>query len=245
MRHYPKDEYDFKELQKLNAENWMVECLKMDPDYCSWGNYEDYMCHDGNGWDSRCEFNSIQDGGLWGLDVLNELVNFYFEIYRKGENCKNCDQSGYNEETKKISDDWYDFNRTGKRWCNNITQDEVDALWEKNRLHFNFKEKPMAEEVNEKRKGQVFIHDAINKFICIEQRAKRLGVWGYCEQCDGTGYIYTEPKAKLGLQLWILHPRKGCSRGVYIKNIKQEELPVIITYLKEAQKRNNERFSRL
>lgn len=243
MRKYPENESEFKELEELNAENWMIECLKKNPDYVWWGNYEDYMCHDGSGWDSRCEVDSIKEG-LWGLDEYNELVNFYFEVYRKSEECKFCDQSGYNKETKQISDDWYDFANTGKKWCYDITQDEVDALWDNHRLHIDFKEKPTAEEVNKwARKG--FGHDAINHWICVEQRAKRLGVWGYCEHCEGKGRIYIEPKAKLGLQLWILHPRKGCSRGIYIKDVKQEELSTVIAHLKEAQNRNNERFSKL
>lgn len=243
MRKYPENESEYKELGELNAEEWMIECLKKNPDYVWWGNYEDYMCKK-DGWDGAIESDSIEEG-LWNLDELNELVNYYFEVYRSNIECEECENSGYNKKTKQISDDWYDFNNTGRRWCDKITQDEVDALWKNNRLHHDFKETPTAEEVNKWSKGRGIGHDAINHWICVEQRAKRLGVWGYCEHCEGKGRIYTEPKAKIGLQLWMLHPRKGCSRGVYIKDIKQEELSTVISHLKEAQKRNNERFAKL
>ena len=47
------------------------------------------------------------------------------------------------------------------------------------------------------------------------------------------------------LQLWVLHPRKGCSRGVRIKNVLQSDIPKVIEYLQEARKRNDDRFSKL
>lgn len=118
MRTYPSDDYDKEELERLNAEPWMVELLKCNPDYPFWGNYEDYMIKD-SGWDARAEIESVSD--LWELDDLNEVVNFYFEIIRESHKCESCDGSGLNPETKQISDDWYDFANTGRRWCENIT----------------------------------------------------------------------------------------------------------------------------
>ena len=215
--------------------------LKKNPEYLCWGNYEDYMCNKEEGWNRPVELEEVED--LWQLDNFNELVNFYFEIYRKSEECKWCEGTGLNPATKKISDDWYDFNRNGTRWCDKITQDEVDALWNEGRLR-DFKEKPTAEQVNEwERKG--FGHDLINRMICTKQRAKRLGVYGHCSTCEGKGYNYTDDKVHLGLQMWIIHPRKGASRGVFLKNIEKDEIKKVISYLKEAQKRNNERFLKL
>lgn len=242
MRTYPNDKYDKEELERLNAEPWMVKLLKCNPEYPFWGNYEDYMSG-GSGWDKPCELESFSE--MWELDELNEVVNFYFEICRENHKCEDCEGSGYNPETKHISDDWYDFANTGRRWRENITQDEVEALWEHNRLHCDFKEKPTAEQVNAWEKGRGIGHDSINHYICVEQRAKRLGVYGHCEKCGGYGYIFDEEKAHLELQLWVLHPRKGCSRGVRIKNILQSDIPKVIEYLQTARKRNDERFAKI
>ena len=108
-----------------------------------------------------------------------------------------------------------------------------------------------AEEVNAvnrrgaKHVGDLHSHDAINRNIMIEVRAKRLGVYGLCSKCNGRGSVYTEPHAHVNLVLWMLHPRKGCSRGIEIKNIKQKDLPKVFTYLTEAAKRNAQRFGRI
>jgi len=52
-------------------------------------------------------------------------------------------------------------------------------------------------------------------------------------------------KPQLALQLWIIHPRKGASRGVYIKNIQQSELPTVFEWLNKAASQNAERFSKI
>lgn len=273
MRYYPESESDFKEVERMNAKPWQVEMLKKNPSYNSWGVYEDYMMKQGDGWDSRVIADTIEEG-LWQLDELNELVNFYFEVRRESVNCVHCEQTGLNPETKQLHDDWYDFSRTGRRWDDKITQDEVNELVKQGRLRdltdkpYLYEEEnktwtyldkskrewvemegepvfPTAEEVNEWQRGKGFGHDAINRWICIETRAKRLGFYGNCEHCEGHGYVYTEPEAKLALQLWMLHPRKGCSRGVYIKEIKEHEIEHVLQHLKEARDRNTERFSKL
>lgn len=129
-------EYEQKEAKELSAPDWMLQVLTMNPDYTSWGPYEDYMSSDNIHWSSPIFYNSwsVFD---FGLDDLNEVVNFYFEV-----------------------------------------------------------EKP-------------------------------------------------ENVAVLNLVLWCIHPRKGASRGIEIKNIQQSDLPNIIEYLKEARDRNCNRFSKL
>jgi hypothetical protein len=59
------------------------------------------------------------------------------------------------------------------------------------------------------------------------------------------GYVYTEDTAHVNLVLWLLHPRKGCSRGVEIQRIQQEDLPEVFEYLRKAADRNAERFSKI
>jgi hypothetical protein len=279
MRNYPKESYELEELKKLNAEDWMIEVIKLNPGYCSWGNYEDYMTG-GSGWDKPLEFDSITEG-IWELDDLNELVNFYFEIKRDNIQCEKCDGSGLNKATKDLSDAWYSFNKTdwkdvsSKRRYNNaawqyhLTEVEIKELVKAGRLtdlmpfncHFDKEDQkwyawikgiktqidepeyPTPEQVNEWNKKGLG-HDSINQWICVEARAKHLGIWGHCEHCEG-GYIYTSPIARLALQLWILHPRKGCSRGVYIKDIKKEDMRKVIEHLKIARQRNQDRFAKL
>ncbi len=247
MRSYdPNDKYDVEELEKLNAEPWMVECLSLNLSYTSWGPGEDDMPTE------RVIFNSTwEDFGPWNLDELNECVNFYFKLERASRECEPCDKSGYNPETHQISEDFYDFPGTGWRWVDKITQDEVDVLVKAGRLNVRKPtEKVLAETVNAANSGRRsfshdLCHDAINRSILIEARARRLGVWGKCVHCQGAGYGYVEPSAKLALVLWMLQPRKGLSRGVAVAEIKQEELPVVTAWLGTAAKRNAKRFARV
>ena len=131
------------------------------------------------------------------------------------QNCTACDGSGYNPETKQISDDWYDFDSTGRRWCNKITQDEVDALIERGRLYdltrrftrgkgWEAIDPPpvvTAEMVNRWSKNSLG-HDAINRRICVETRAKRLGVYGDCPVCKGEGRVWFSDAIKDKSEQW-------------------------------------------
>lgn len=245
MRTVPDDKCDFEELERLNAADWQVVQLKRNPDYVFWGIGEDYMGmpDENKGWSGSLIYptwNKEENS----VDELNVIANFYFELTRDSIECIHCDGSGHNPATKVISDTFYDHEGDGsKRWVDKITDDEVDALWEHKRLH-QFKEKPTAREVNAREKtGSV--HDGINRWILIETRAKRLCIWGDCEHCVGLGYIFTAPNARLVLNLWKLHPRKGAARGIRIDNILETDLPEVLEMLREAAKQNAERFSKL
>lgn len=120
-------------------------------------------------------------------------------------------------------------------WCDKITQDEVEELVKHNRLmdwtHTcnavpgeGWKPKdppymPTAEEVNaaNARGARNFMrsHDGINRYILIEFRAKKYGVFGGCPHCDEDGRIWPEgvkekyeawteeePPTGEGYQLW-------------------------------------------
>lgn len=80
--------------------------------------------------------------------------------------------------------------------------------------------------------------------ILIETRAKRLGVWGRCLHCGGRGYVFTEPTAHASVVLWMIHPQKGCSRGVEVLHLDQEDVPKVRAWLGKASKRNVKRFSK-
>lgn len=139
-----------------------------------------------------------------------------------------------------------------RAWYDKITQDEVQALvdagrlWDFTRVPLNDEQRevvrkkiadggnswlpydngriPTADEVNEcNRKPGLHKHDAINRFILIEARAKRLGVFGKCSVCNGEGTLphpneairklheewkKYEPPTGAGYQLW-----ETCSEG--------------------------------
>lgn len=242
----PTDEFDAKELADLNAAPWQLRCLALNPSYPHWGPHEDYMIVKSGGWREPVSAKTWADFGPWSLDDMNELVHFYFEANRASKPCEACDQSGQNPATKQIADDFYDSGGTGRRWVDNITQDEVDVLVAAGRLCAQGKTPPTVAEVNaaNRRPGiGGLCHDAINRCILVEARAKRLGVYGQCEACEGRGDIFTEPTAKLGLVLWIIHPRKGASRGVEVSEIQRGELPAVFAFLAEGARRNAERFA--
>lgn len=277
MRTYPVEDYEIEELRKLNAEQWQVDMLKMNPDYVCWGPDEDYMWKDGTSWDSRCIVKNW-DSFDFGLNQFNEVVNFYFELIRANVECDCCGGTGLNPKTKIISDNFYRHSSYSnelveQNWSDNITDAEVEVLVKEGRLSsfmdglYSYDEKdgwrkvvveddkrkwvktskpklPTADEVNGWNKNSIG-HDAINRWILIKERAKSLGVWGSCDNCVGEQVVYTESKAKLGLVLWVLHPRKGCSRGVRVEEIKRDEVNKVVEYLRKAAERNMMRFSKL
>ena len=135
--------------------------------------------------------------------------------YVHRRDCPFCDGCGLNPATKKIEDDWYDSAQTGWRWCHNIGQVEIDALIEHCRLHdftSDFvpgtgwvKKDPMPaitpEQVNAwSHRG--FGHDSINHCICVEARAKSLGVYGKCPHCDGSGEVWRTPEDHAACEAW-------------------------------------------
>ena len=157
MRTLPEDDSSHAELTRLNVEPWMIEHLKLNPEYVHWGPGEDYMSTKGESWGVSQEVNSWSAFGPWELDELNECVHFYFELERPSQRCAACDAAGYNAETKIIADTFYDHGdytidftnwrilgsidnarklggATGRRWHDKITQDEVDALVAAGRL---------------------------------------------------------------------------------------------------------------
>lgn len=172
----------------------------------------------------------------WPLNkAWSGFINEYYEYRRE---CPFCEGSGQNPETKAISDDWYAFEDRSRQWCHSITQDEVEALIKEKRLsdltHTWSKENgwqpkdppyvPTADEVNEwSRKG--FGHDAINCWICVETRAKRLGVWGHCEYCKGYGDLWLSPEYEKKYDAWeATDPPEG--RGWQLWETVSEGSPI-------------------
>jgi len=131
----------------------------------------------------------------------------------------------YGKEFKKFCE----LMKLGEGWGDmSLTEDEIQALKDGHR------EYPVG------RMG----HDCINRGILIKARCKRFGIDLHCTECEGHCYTFTEEKAHLSLVLWILHPRKGASRGVQVDRIEKSDLPGIMEFLDIAAKQNAERFKK-
>jgi hypothetical protein len=244
MRHFDEDE-----AKRLNAEQWQIDLLKLNPSYISWGPHEDYMWtgEDSKGWNSRQIRPTWKEFGPWALDDLNECVNFYFSIQRADQECSECNGNGYHRLAQEVVNGFYrHMNDLGTEWHDKITADEFEALKAAGRARdFKTVEECNAANAPGARNGFLMSHDAINRSILTRTRLERLGLPHTCDKCQGHGRAFTADKPTASLTLWWLHPRKGCSRGVEVTEIQQGELPEVFAYLRSAAERNAERFSRL
>lgn len=221
-----------EEFKKLPA--YMQKCITLTSDnYNGWGNGQDYMGSDKGQWDSDSELCSIKD--MWELDVLNECVNFYFRAEKKVKTCPDCSGSGISnraeEERESIHYDKY-----------NLTEDDVIGLYEDGWL----KTKP--ENIHDFWTNPEYSHfniDALRIHTIIKRRAEKKGFNYFCNCCDGDGCLDVDKEYSLALQLWILHPRKGSSKGVLIHNITEQDLPEVFKLLNTARERFNAKFDKI
>ena len=169
---------------------------------------------------------------------INKMIWKGYHNPYSGLECKACEGTGESPEVRQLSDDWYGFEHPENKWCHNLTQDEVQALLDAGRLMdftrvpLNEKQRkdveeklanggnswlpyengyiPTAKEVNEWSK-QGFGHDAINKWICVEARAKRLGIEQMeCSCCHGEGALWPEEKYRKLQEEWQpIEPPEG------------------------------------
>jgi hypothetical protein len=159
------------------------------------------------------EIRRVPLGFDWPLDrVWCGFVN----PHPRAKKCADCDGTAWNRKTRQIAEDFYDFARTGRRWCDNITQDEADALVAADRL-WDFwrrigpngwedivpRPRVTAEQVNAaNRRPGLGSHDGINRMILIRTRAKRLGVYGWCRRCNGQGEIWRRQGQRRRYERW-------------------------------------------
>jgi hypothetical protein len=146
--------------------------------------------------------------------LINSTVNPH-----SSEVCPDCGGCGLNEATARIKEEWYSFDNYKEVWLNekhtqryndnahqnHLTQTEVDALLENNRL-WDLREKlgrdPTVEEVNDWSIHDLMGHDGINRSICVKARAMELGVYGVCPTCEGEGRIWDSPEARRKAEAW-------------------------------------------
>jgi hypothetical protein len=149
----------------------------------------------------------------WPLERTWEgFLNPYWKLSQK---CTACKGRGSNPGMREVDDDFYGFERPERRWCDKITQDELDALITEGRLRdytsvWNPDSKawiprstpPTVETINEaQRTGHV--HDAINSWILVKARCKRLGIsTDHCEVCGGEGNVWPGAYAKALHEAW-------------------------------------------
>jgi len=244
MRYYNPESEDYQaELKEKLVEPWQEDLLKINPDYVFWGIHEDYMSG-GKGWNSPLEADSWSDMTL-DLDELNEVVNFYFELHRESKDCPDCN-NGWSDRAWELNQSFYD--RSDMAWTNNLCQEAVNILW--NRKNSSVRrqfpdEIPTADEVNQWNKDSDRLFGGIDKYEAVTAQCEVEGVDTTCQSCNGRAFHYVGDKCEVSLTLWILHPRKGCSRGFEIRNIEQKDLPEIYKFLNEAAERNANRFSRI
>ena len=122
MRYYDEDE-----AEEINAEQWQIDLLNLNPEYVSWGPHEDYMCAIKTGWSSRIIYNTWKDFGPWELNELNECVNFYFSLDRESKECHSCNGNGYHKDAQTIVNTFYShINYYCIHWNDKITQYDLD-----------------------------------------------------------------------------------------------------------------------
>ena len=226
----PDDPHDIENLQELNAPSWMLELLYLNPSYPHWGPYEDYMADATSSWTGRMIIESWKDHQI-NLDDWNEVVHFYFYVDRDHEDC--CCQAGWSQIAQDMQNEFSRRARSGM-----LRDDQLLLLQENNRL--GTKDASIGEMRSLVK--EPFVFDAISRHILIEYECKKIGVSMLCSSCHGKGYLLTDDPAYVSLVYWLLHPRKGASRGVHVKHIEQEDLPEVFKFLKQAADRNAQRF---
>lgn len=167
------------------------------------------------------------------------------------ETCAACSGTGYNPATRVLADAYYDSEGNPhrwaydygtapdgskadrppwrikgdcRRWCNDLTQDEVDMLAASSRLMdltHTFKAgegwkprdpmpRPTPVEVARWNEHTSFGLDGSARYLLVKHRAQRLGIFGECDACKGEGEIWRDEAQKAAHEAWErTDPPKG------------------------------------
>lgn len=198
---------------------------KAERGYIGWCPGADFLsARTGNGWESAIRFESSADfisGFVKGSDVdLNLVADFYFDHEAPSKDCQQCEMTGYGPEAKVLSQSFGE-------WGDKLTADEIDMLKAEGRTADN-----------------PFVgHDCINRMLLVECRARRLGIKEIeCSACNGRGSVDTGPE-RLILNVWLLHPRKGCGRSIVVDNVAIDDLRQIKEWLRKSYERHTNHFA--
>ncbi len=243
-----------KDLVTYNAEQWQINLLKLNPSYTCWGNGQDSMC-EADGWSGSKVVDNVKS--LYPLDDLNELAHFYFFVGRDSENCQVCDGRGYSAFAMKEKRSIPAQITLSKNDVLDLFSDERlraedgkyyalknEKWYTRVKVGNKFLLRRCPDPVIPTHHKQMFI-DCISEHVLLKARAKRAGQELLCSTCQGKGYNFTTEKSHIGFQTWILHPRKGCSKGVLLPKFAEEDVPAIMEYLKSGKKRAKKMFSKI
>jgi len=160
------------------------------------------------------------------------VFSFRFKLTRPETQCPDCDGSGHTKEMAELDRGFYPHG--GGRWAGwgkgRLTEDEVEALASHNRLWGTKGITVTPDNVHR------FLgpggHDAINRHILVEARAKRMGFFRLCDS------LFIVPKLKTGrdgieMLLWTIDPCEGRDRFEVITQISPAEIPDIQNHLRE------------
>lgn len=269
MRTYdPDSKYDQEEIERIKPEPWMLEQMKLNPEYVHWGPGEDYMSESfpvgmtreerrekgmESGWNSSMSYVDWSEHTLQP-DELNEVVHFYFSINRASEKCPDC-RNGYSRAAEKIERDLI----SGGAYNGHISETHLRFLYDSDRLHVGPKLQKQIDALRKKDRtrdpfvvpigilreactGPLAI-DSLRLAALVRFDCERAKVPSECATCQGHSYLYMEEPAKLQLTYWMLHPRKGAARGVEVLDIKKADLQAVYNFLGTAARRNFERFA--
>ena len=172
-----------------------------------------------NGWGIGDDYMKPMGGGWdsafkltelkFGWDELNLLANFHFSVHFDREDCADCGRTGESLYSRRIN---------VPIRASHLSDEDRALLVENNR--------------------PLNIVDAISAGIIKRDRCKKMGVARLCAKCNGNGYINNDVPPKLNLTMWVLHPRKGASRGVLFENIAEADLPKAVAMLREGRANN-------
>lgn len=189
-----------------------------------------------------------------GIELKKVPLDFQWEIGKvwcgyvnphQIHKCKECNGNRESNEFQELLNEWYSSNNgeykpnpfvkdciyNTKAWKNNLTDDDVqalleaDRLWEFTRMPLNDEQKeiveqqianggnswlpfnngyiPTAKEVNDwNLKQHGYGHDSLNGLTCIKARLKREKKDYKCNSCKGTGENWQHHKAKSLYKNW-------------------------------------------
>jgi len=155
-----------------------------------------------------------------------EIIDFYFNKNVPSKNCEACHHTGYSPRALEIEKQIYSLG-TGL--------DSFQALSEEERRVLEQAGRPLG--------GPLEI-DSLSAHILTKHRTRKERVKHLCSKCHGHGFIPIGDE-RLGLNLWVILPAEGKSRGVYFKEVPKTSLPRAYEMLREARDVLIARFKRI